>query len=90
MSAGRILRCDIFTEGHHLQVLSVPFLQGLILHQTSPLVLQEAHTQKCTEYTHTLQTAAGPTGPQSLTVPTEEASENTAVSPLCLIKPTDF
>lgn len=32
--AGRNLRCYVFTEGHNLQVLSVRFLQGGILHQT--------------------------------------------------------
>lgn len=33
LSGGMDLRCHIFTEGHHLQVLSVCILQGRVLGQ---------------------------------------------------------
>lgn len=51
MPTGRILRCYVFTEGDNLQVLSVRFFQGGILHQTFSfsLVLREQKSQTHTK-----------------------------------------
>lgn len=46
LSAGIILRCHIFTENHHLQVLSVYILEGRVLHQSHLSVLQEQQKKK--------------------------------------------